>query len=94
VISLRWLPAAADDLEGIAEYLRTEAPESEAEIIFELHRGIKSLRAAPRLGRPTGTAGIRQLVFPRLRYLVTYRLTEDTIQILRIRHASRKPLRY
>jgi toxin ParE1/3/4 len=40
-----------------------------------------------RLGRVPGT---RELPVPGTRYLVPYRVTEDSLQILRVDHGARK----
>jgi addiction module RelE/StbE family toxin len=92
--ALRWMPQAAQDLERIADYLRINAPHAESELVDELFDGINELRFMPYQGRPGKRSGERQLIFVRIRYLVTYRVTDSAIQVMRIRHSSEKPLRF
>ena len=88
------MPEAARDLERIADYLRINAPHAESEIVEELFGRIRNLRLTPYQGRPGKRIGERQLIFVRIRYVVTYRVTDSAIQVMRIRHSSRKPLRF
>ena len=41
------------------------------------------------MGRPGRVPGTRELVVPGTRYLVPYRVTGDTLQILRVYHGAR-----
>ncbi len=91
-MTLRWMPIAARDLERISVYLSENAPYAERRVIRELYAGIKSLETMPERGRPAKPEGTRQLVFVDLHYVVTYRILNARVEIVRIRHSARKPL--
>lgn len=85
---LRWTPAAAEDLEHIKDYLAEHLPQFAQSTVFELYETVRSLKVSPRLGRVGRQEGTRELVLPRLPYIVVYRLKEQAIEILHIFHGS------
>jgi plasmid stabilization system protein ParE len=50
-MQLRWT-AAADDLEGIAEYLFEKSPQNAAQLIRKIYEAPDILKSYPNLGRP------------------------------------------
>ncbi|HSC45512.1 MAG TPA: type II toxin-antitoxin system RelE/ParE family toxin [Candidatus Acidoferrum sp.] len=87
---LRWTPEAAANLEEIYSYLVEHYPQFADLTITQLYEGIKSLAQFPSRGRPGSEAGVRELVFVRLPYFVAYRVKEETIEILHVRHTARQ----
>lgn len=86
---LRWTPAAAEDLEAIADYLAQHLPALAKSTIVQIYQSIQSLRSMPYRGREGREEGTRELVLPRLPYIVVYRATVDDIQVLHIYHGAR-----
>lgn len=91
-MKVRWLASAAADLESISEYLHANTPAVAETIILRLYDGVSSLGSMPYKGNPHGTRGLRRITFDKDPYTATYRIVNDTIQVLRIRHTSRRPL--
>jgi plasmid stabilization system protein ParE len=60
---MRWTPAAADDLEHIAAYLKANHPDYARATVHELYEAIRSLRLSPLLSRLGREPGTRELVF-------------------------------
>jgi toxin ParE1/3/4 len=89
---LRWLPAAAEDLREIHGYIFSDSPEAAHRIVNEIYRGILMLKKMPHIGRLDESRQTRDLVFPQIRYKVTYRVLSDAVEILYIRHTSRGPI--
>ncbi len=87
---LRWTPAAAGDLESINDYLTQHLPTFAQSTIREIYQAILSLRSIPNRGRPGREEGTRELVLPRLPYIVVYRVREDDIEILHIYHGAQQ----
>jgi addiction module RelE/StbE family toxin len=85
---LRWTPAAADDLEVIGDYLTQHLPSFAQSTIFEIYQAILTLRSTPFRGRPGREEGTRELVLPRLPYIVVYRVKENDVEILHIFHGA------
>ena len=69
---LRWTPAAADDLESIRDYLAEHLPPFAQSTIQEIYQTILTLRSTPYRGRSGREEGTRELVLPRLPYIVVY----------------------
>jgi toxin ParE1/3/4 len=85
---LRWTTAAADDLEGIAEYLFEKSPQNAAQLIRKIYEAPSSLKSYPNLGRPGKKEGTRELVLTPLPYIFVYQVMGDATYILRILHAA------
>jgi addiction module RelE/StbE family toxin len=85
---LRWTPAAADDLETIGDYLTQHLPSFAQSTIFEIYQAILALRSTPSRGRAGREEGTRELVLPRLPYMVVYRVKNTDIEILHIYHGA------
>jgi predicted transcriptional regulator len=51
LMQVRWSPAAADDLENIANYLFEKTPENAASLIREIYRTPAGLKDFPNRGR-------------------------------------------
>ncbi len=86
-----WRDQAADDLDRIIAYIRQSNPRAATKIGVRLHNLGETLSARPNRGRPI-TNGARELVTVRP-YVLRYRLTGEMVEILHIRHSSRRPLK-
>jgi plasmid stabilization system protein ParE len=80
--------AAADDLEGIADYLWLHHPSHAASTIQRLYDAAKRLKAFPYAGRVGSKSGTRELVLAPLPYLLIYAVDGHSIHILRFFHAA------
>jgi toxin ParE1/3/4 len=87
-MNLRWTPAAADDLEAINEYLELRFPQYRQATIRKLYDAARELKRWPYKGRPATEEGIREIVFTPLPYILVYRVTGLSVEILRIYHAA------
>jgi plasmid stabilization system protein ParE len=87
-MQLRWTTAAADDLEGIAEWLFDKSPQNAAELIRKIYQAPSNLKRYPNLGRPGKKEGTCELVLAPLPYIVVYQITGDTMYMLRILHGA------
>jgi addiction module RelE/StbE family toxin len=85
---IRWTPAAAADFQSISNYLREHHPRYRQPTMRKIYDTVRSLKQSPRRGRPGSEEGTREIVFPPLPYLAVYRVTEQTIEVLRIYHGA------
>ena len=85
---IRWTPAAADDLEAIADYLAKHFPSFTQTTIREIYETIATLRSLPQRGRIGHEDGTRELVIARLPYIVVYRIKADAVEILHVYHGA------
>jgi plasmid stabilization system protein ParE len=80
--------AAADDLEGIANYLFLHHPTFAASTLQRLYDAAKSLKTFPYAGRAGMKSGTRELVLAPLPYLMIYAVDDHAIHILRFLHTA------
>jgi len=85
---IRWTPAAAGDLQSISDYLKQRHPRYRDPTMRRLHGDILALKQWPERGRPGREEGTREILFPPTPYVAVYRVKEQTIQVIRIYHAS------
>ena len=87
---LRWLRRALLNLDHEATYIAQDNPKAAAEFVAHLRDSALLLGEQPNLGRPGRIPGTRELVVSNLPYILPYRIRNDTVEILRVFHTSRK----
>lgn len=85
---VRWTAAAADDLTHIVEYIRNDNPAAAQRVARTIYRSIEKLGKFPRTGRIGLAENTRELVFAPWPYIAVYEIIDDTVQVLRVRHAA------
>ena len=90
-MQLRWLRAALENLDEEAEFIATEDPRAARLVVARVFDAVARLAVQPGLGRPGRVPGTRELVVPKTRYLIPYRVRANTVEILRVFHTSRRP---
>lgn len=93
------LPSAERDIEQAANWIAQDSPRGARIWIEGLERAISFLSALPERCPLAPEAGafeeeIRQLLYGRRRsrYRVLFRIRGNTVEILHVRHAARRPL--
>ncbi len=87
-MKIRWTVPAAQDLENIFNYLRENNPGQAHSTVTEIRSSVRSLKQFPHRGRKGGEEGTRELPHVRLPYILTYRVTEEVVDILHIWHGA------
>ena len=85
-----WLKLALHDLEEIVKYISKDNPETSVRIAEEIWQASLSLVHSPNRARPGRVPGTRELILPGLPFFIAFRVRDDSVQILRILHTSRK----
>jgi len=94
-VEVRWTRKALANLDQEAEYIAQDNPEAAVRIVEQIRSSVQTLLDFPALGRPGRVSGTRELVITETPYIVPYRIREQTVEILRVLHSSRKwPLRF
>ena len=88
---VRWLRTALRNLDEEAEFIAADDPAAARLVVMRVLEAVAQLAEQPALGRPGRVPGTRELVEPKTRYLVPYRVRGDAIEILRVFHTSRRP---
>ena len=86
---IRYTPRSRDDLDSIFSYLNQHSPASAVRIKRLVEQLIKGLADFPEIG-PATDFGARVLLVGRFPYRIFYRIRAQEIQILHIRHSSRR----
>jgi toxin ParE1/3/4 len=85
-----WSPSALREVAKIFDYLMAFNPQAAARVLNTLIAAGDSLADFPHRGRQVPNSSLRELVtvYP---YIVRYRITRESVRILRVRHTSRRP---
>jgi toxin ParE1/3/4 len=84
----RWTKSAAKDLETILKFIAADDRETAQHIAKQIEEAINRLEEFPTMGREGRVQGTRELVLPRIPYIVIYRLRKGFVSILRIVHCK------
>lgn len=87
---VRWLRTALRNLDDEAAYIATDDPKAAQQVVRRVLDAVAALAEQPALGRPGRIPGTRELVVPKTRYIVPYRVQGQTVEVLRVFHTSRR----
>ncbi|ADE15927.1 addiction module toxin, RelE/StbE family [Nitrosococcus halophilus Nc 4] len=83
-----WSPQARRDLREIYLYIAEDDPHA-ARVLQERIKACVTLLTENRsLGRPGRVPGTRELIVPRMPYLLPYRGVKERLEILRVYHGA------
>jgi toxin ParE1/3/4 len=88
---VRWLRTALRNLDEEAADVAADDPAAARRVVERVLNAVEDLATHPDLGRPGRVPGTRELVVPRARYIVPYRVRGETVEVLRVFHTSRGP---
>jgi toxin ParE1/3/4 len=91
VVIVRFTRRAEDDLAELVSYLAARSPEGARNVAASLLESFRVIGNHPFGGRKTDSPAVLVAIVPRYPYKIFYRLPHDGIDILHIRHASRRP---
>ncbi len=91
-MEIKWLRKALQNLDQEAEYIAKDDPQAARLVVQRIYHTVSLLRDNPALGHPGRVPGTHELVIPKTRYIVPYRVRPrlQRIEILRVFHASHK----
>lgn len=88
---VRYSPRATRDLAGIADYLVERSPMGARSVERSIRKAMDLINSFPGGGRPLEQRpGVRVMPTARHPYLVFYRISDDELVILHVRHGARK----
>ena len=87
---VRWLRKALRNLDEEAAYIANDDSAAARMVVERVLNAVAMLVRQPDMGRPGRVPGTRELVVPRTRYIVPYRVRGDAVEILRVFHTSRR----
>ena len=89
-MKVRWTVPAANQLQGIFEYIAAGNPPAAARMVRRIRNAIHQTARMPNAGRVGRAAGTREIVVLGTSYLFAYRVLEDMIQVLAIFHGAQQ----
>ena len=87
---VRWLRKALRNLDEEAAYIANDDSAAARIVVERVLNAVAMLVQQPDMGRPGRVPGTRELVVPKTRYIVPYRVRGDAVEILRVFHTSRR----
>jgi toxin ParE1/3/4 len=85
---LRWTVPAASDLYDIVQHIQQDNPDAAADVAQTLYEGCEGLIKFPHLGCKGRIAGCRELILPKVPYIVVYRIQDQVVEIVCIYHGA------
>ena len=87
---LEWSIFAIDDREGIFDFIELDSPRAAVKVDDPLGRQVQRLAEFPQSGRAGRVADTYELVTNGLPYVIAYRISADTVRILRVLHGAQQ----
>lgn len=85
---LEWSAFAIEDRDAIFDYIEEDSPRAAVVVDDRIRTQVRQLLQFPETGRPGRIEGTRELVIRRTPYIAAYRITGDTVRILRVLHGA------
>ena len=89
-MKIAWSSLAQQDINELFDHILEDNPAAAWAIFERIMEQIEALATHPNRGRPGRVPGTRELVITQTRYIVPYRVANDSLQILRIYHSARR----
>jgi toxin ParE1/3/4 len=88
-MKLEWTHPARDDVLEIIGYIAQDDPAAADRVGEAIIEAVGKLSDFPQIGRDGIVPGTRELVLPRLPYIISYRVARQGVQILAVLHSAR-----
>ncbi len=90
-MTLRFTPQALADLESLHAYIALrQSPTGAYTVVSVIRTALNRLTVFPDMGRVGRVDGTRELVVPRLPYVVVYLIQNEDVIVQRVLHASQQ----
>jgi len=89
-MNVRYRLRALADIDDIREYLEKRSPSGAFNVVQAIYASIRSIADQPYGSERTDDPHIRMKVARPYRYKIFYSIVDDTVEILHVRHTSRR----
>jgi toxin ParE1/3/4 len=89
-MNIAWTRRAVRNLHHVRNFIRLDNPAASERVGARIEAAAANLARFPESGRIGEVPGTRELVLPALPYLIVYRVSGDSVQILRVLHEKQK----
>ena len=90
---VRYTPEAFADRERIFDYLHERSPSGARRVLASIREAVRLLGEHPYSGHQTDIINVRVKFVTRYPYKIFYRIRDEIVEILHIRHTPRRPWR-
>ncbi len=87
-MKLEWGAFALADREALFDWIARDSPRAAAIVDERIETGIETLLALPHRGRPGRIPGTREFLIAGTSCIAAYRVSGDTIRVLRLLHMA------
>lgn len=87
---LEWSALALEDRDRIFDYIEEDNPRAAVVVDDQISAQVRQLIRFAETGRPGRIEGTRELVISRTPYIAAYRITGDTVRVLRVLHGAQQ----
>lgn len=81
---VKWSKSALADYKAIIQYIQADDPPTADSIARRIWDATKTLESFPYAGRSGKRHGTRELIVPKLPYIVIYRVEDEFVHVLRL----------
>ena len=86
-----WSPEALFDLADLREYIAEDKPNAARRVAIAIVQTVEEgLSMNPKLGHPGRVPGTRELVIPKMPFIVPYRIRANVLEVLGVYHHARR----
>ena len=87
---VRWTGPAFESLRSHADFIAKDDFEQARRLVLRVNEAVERLKQFASLGRPGRLSGSREWIVSGTPYIIPYRIRADTLELLRILHASQE----
>ena len=87
---VRWTRRAILRLDQIGGHILKDNPSAAGRIVARIVAVVDNLGEQPGMGRPGRIKGTRELVFGDIPYIVAYRVTTPTVEVVTVMHGDQR----
>lgn len=87
---LEWSPFALADRIAIFDYIEADSLQAAELVDDRIDAAVECLLTMPAMGRPGRIQGTRELIIERTPYIAAYRITDETVVVLRVLHGAQQ----
>lgn len=89
-MQVKWLKWALRNLEQARNYVFQDNPTAAQELILKIQNAANQLQKYPFMGKNGRVEGTRELIISNSPYILIYRVKEESVEVLRILHTSKR----
>ncbi|MBD2267924.1 type II toxin-antitoxin system RelE/ParE family toxin [Anabaena sp. FACHB-1391] len=89
-MQVKWLRRALRNLEQARNYVFQDNPTAAQELIIKIQNAANQLQNYPFMGKNGRVEGTRELIISNSPYILIYRVKEESVEVLRILHTSKR----